>query len=707
MPRRLRRLLPVGLALAGVWAAAGGLVARERELAEREALRQAGLYARVLADHTQRTLDTALAGMAAAAVRAEALLAQPGASGAPTGDALQRLLADVAAGQGVLRSLSLVRPDGFVVASSQPGNAGSRLPAGLAQALSAATPAPVLLPASGRDVADLQPGLDPEARHHLLLLPSPPLASADGSRLVAALNPGFLANQHGLLLGDDTWRAALLLLDGTLVVSGGSLDLAPGTQRPLPPGVADGSVEHGRRSGPGLVGDAALGAWRMSRLHPLVAQVEWPQEAALAAWRQDARVALGLAVTGSLLVLGTAAVLARLRRAREQADTERERARAQLREHYETTEQMVDAMPVPVFLTDLSGGLLMANRAFVDWMSLDHEPAPGAAEAQTAASLVQPLLERGISEVQVAGSARWPLDLPQPGGRLRETVVTKVALRGPGGQVRGVIGTLADISEYQQAARATESARRAAEAASQARAEFVANVTHELRTPLQSILGFAELGEGRAGGHDKLQHMFRRVHQAGTRMLRLVDDLLDISRIGSTVGSIQRRPGALDGPLREVVDELRTLAHQRGLSLVLTVQEGFAERQALVDATRLQQVARNIIANAMRFAPAGSAIDIGLFCEDGLGVMQVRDRGPGIPPAELEAIFEPFVQSSRTRDGSGGTGLGLTICRQILQAHGGFIGAANHSGGGAVFRFGVPLVRPGATSDAAPATLSA
>lgn len=693
---QLRRLAPLALALAAIWGVAGGVMVQEHRAAQQQALAQGALLARVLSDHTGRALGAVTLGMTAAASRLEDLLARQASP--PQGDALQRTLADVAAAQPLLRSLSLVRDDGVVLASSQQGNTGTVLPAALRDGLANAGRIHPQA-ASGRDLADAVAGFDAKALHHLLLvsreLPAP--VAGHTLRLVAALNPEYFANQHALLLGEGGWRSALGTLDGRLVAHSSTLDISPGLA--LPSRLAGGR-EHGAAEQTGLDGQPALGAWRLTRDHPFSVQVELPLQTALAEWRAQRQATLGLAGVVSLVALALAAVVARHRRASELAEAERQSAQAQLRDHYETTEQLVDAMPVPVFLTDLEGNLLMANRAWKDWLTpaWGEEGDPGRTGAAPRGhddgpdlAHVQPLLEHGIAEVCARGTLHWPLDLPAPGGRLRETVVTKVALRGPDGRVRGVIGTLADVTEYKQAARATETARRAAEASNQARAEFVANVTHELRTPLQGILGFAELGEGRAEGQEKLQLMFRRVHQSGSRMLKLVDDLLDISRIGSAVGSIKLRPSPADAPLREVVDELRPMAKARSLTLNLRIDPTLAEQNARMDPWRMQQVARNVIANAMRFAPAGSAIDVVLRAEDGLAVTEVRDRGPGIPQAELESIFEPFVQSSRTKDGSGGTGLGLTICRQIMQAHGGYIAARNHPGGGAVFRWALPL----------------
>jgi signal transduction histidine kinase len=125
------------------------------------------------------------------------------------------------------------------------------------------------------------------------------------------------------------------------------------------------------------------------------------------------------------------------------------------------------------------------------------------------------------------------------------------------------------------------------------------------------------------------------------------------------------------------------------------------------NAFRMQQVVRNVLANAIRFAPAGSRIEIQARQGHAGGAwLAVRDQGPGIPPDELDTIFDAFVQSSRTRDGSGGTGLGLTICRKIMRAHGGRIEAANADGGGAIISLWLPATRDGGTPAPAAATAS-
>ena len=274
-------------------------------------------------------------------------------------------------------------------------------------------------------------------------------------------------------------------------------------------------------------------------------------------------------------------------------------------------------------------------------------------------------------------------------GSRRDTRLAKTAIADEHGQVTGVLTILMDVSEFREAERATREARDAAEEASRAKSEFVANMSHELRTPLQSILGFAELGMLRGRAQPKLAGMFEDIHSAGQRMLTLVNDLLEVSKLESTVGTFHMERIDLRGVVRPVIRELEPLLERSHLMMDLRMPD--LPLVAKADPLRFQQVIRNVVANAIKFSPPGSTITLEGYADpQGQTHLVVRDEGPGIPPSELHSIFEAFVQSSKTKDGSGGTGLGLAICRKIVEAMGGRIFAENVPASGAAFHIILP-----------------
>jgi PAS domain S-box-containing protein len=241
-------------------------------------------------------------------------------------------------------------------------------------------------------------------------------------------------------------------------------------------------------------------------------------------------------------------------------------------------------------------------------------------------------------------------------------------------------------------------AKEAAERANQAKSEFLANMSHELRTPMHAVLSFARIGLAKmqTASPDKLRGYFEHIRNGGERLLELVNDLLDLSKLEA--GRMQYVMASTD--LRRRVDE--TLAELAPLlenkHLRVTVGSSAADNHVFGDHKRLDQVLRNLIGNAIKFTPEGRAIHIeiapallpaGRRAADSGEVAALRitvaDEGVGIPEGEVDAIFDKFTQSSRTTSGAGGTGLGLAICREIVQAHRGIIRARNLPAGGAAF----------------------
>jgi signal transduction histidine kinase len=212
------------------------------------------------------------------------------------------------------------------------------------------------------------------------------------------------------------------------------------------------------------------------------------------------------------------------------------------------------------------------------------------------------------------------------------------------------------------------------------RRDFVVNVSHELRTPLTLVSGFAEtLVEQHAPGTQ--EHHFAEVIRANAmRMQRIVDDLLDLSRIESG-GWIPTPHDVLVAPVaREVLEALRPGAAERGVALAVELSESL---HAHADPTALRQVLGNLVSNAVRHTPAGRVTVFGRTGPDGATTIGVRDTGIGIPAEHLPRIFERFYRADpgRSRE-SGGTGLGLAIVKHLVEAHGGLVQAESAPGQG-------------------------
>jgi PAS domain S-box-containing protein len=240
-------------------------------------------------------------------------------------------------------------------------------------------------------------------------------------------------------------------------------------------------------------------------------------------------------------------------------------------------------------------------------------------------------------------------------------------------------------------------AKEAAEQANRAKSDFLANISHELRTPMHAVLSFARIGQVKAdtAGPEKLKGYFEHIRASGQRLLDLVNDLLDLSKLEAGRMEYAMARTDLRRRVEEVLHELQPLLDGKNLQCALTVST--RDCHVLGDARRLDQVIRNLVGNAIKFTPEGRGIALELAAAEmpagrrasDAGRMQpalrltVTDEGIGIPEEELEAVFGKFAQSSLTGTGAGGTGLGLAICREIVQAHRGIIQARSRPEGGA------------------------
>jgi len=251
-------------------------------------------------------------------------------------------------------------------------------------------------------------------------------------------------------------------------------------------------------------------------------------------------------------------------------------------------------------------------------------------------------------------------------------------------------------------------ARADAEAASRAKDVFLATLSHELRTPLNAILGWTLLLRDGRVSPEKAARGAAVIERNGRALAALVSDLLDMSRVAAGTLSVTRGEVDLGAAVRRALAALRPAAEARRVELRVAWPAVAVQRSG--DAARLEQIAWNLVANAVKFSPPGGRVDVTLAVAAGEAVLEVKDEGVGIDPTFLGHVFEPFVQAdgSATRR-HGGLGIGLAITRTLVVAHGGSIEAASEGRGqGSTFRVRLPGARlaPAAVAEAPAADLA-
>jgi two-component system phosphate regulon sensor histidine kinase PhoR len=224
--------------------------------------------------------------------------------------------------------------------------------------------------------------------------------------------------------------------------------------------------------------------------------------------------------------------------------------------------------------------------------------------------------------------------------------------------------------------------------ADQVRRDFVANVSHELRTPLTAIKGYAEAVLDEPDDAEAREKFLDIIHRHATRMERLVTDLLRLARLDAGQETVEFSQCDVDTLLKTIAHDFEPLAAQKQQTIEVAVTPAAAMLNT--DATKLHDVARNLIENAVNYTPDGGAIDVRADVTDGDFRLTVADSGHGIAPDDLGRVFERFYRVDKSRARPGGTGLGLSIVKHLVHVLGGEVSVANQDGGGALFTVTLP-----------------
>ena len=340
-------------------------------------------------------------------------------------------------------------------------------------------------------------------------------------------------------------------------------------------------------------------------------------------------------------------------------------------------------------INGISDAMLVTNG--FDELALANPAAAELFEFSLATSIRKPITEMlgssrlaaDIADLRTAPSRSnrrsWETVLPCNGVQ-RHFEVTMTCVMDGADQFSGVVTVLHDITREKEV--------------SKMKSDFVSHVSHELRTPLSSIKAYAELlVDGEATDNKTRQEFYHVIQGEADRLSRLIDNILNISRIESGMTRVNKKAISLTAVLKEVLEVAMPSARDKQITLVDQIVPAFFQIEA--DRDMIYQAALNLISNAIKYTPAGGTVKVSASADEGKGevTMLVADTGVGIPPDAMKHLFEKFFRVEQHKNMAKGSGLGLNLTRQIVETiHKGRMIVESTLGKGSTFGFALPIL---------------
>ncbi|MGB8175055.1 MAG: PAS domain S-box protein, partial [Pseudolabrys sp.] len=379
--------------------------------------------------------------------------------------------------------------------------------------------------------------------------------------------------------------------------------------------------------------------------------------------------------------------------ARKLVEAEQKKLDQRLRDQQFYTRSLIESNIDALMATDPSGIITDVNKQMEALTGCTRDELIGApfkdyftAPERAEAAIKLVLSEKKVTDYELTACARDG----------KQTVVSYNATTfyDRNRTLQGVFAAARDVTERKRVEAELRAAKAVAESASQTKSDFLASMSHEIRTPMNAIIGIADLlaKTPLAPEQDKYVQIFRR---AGDNLLNLINDILDLSKVEASQLELERTGFSLNDHLEKVTEMVVDRAHEKGLALVCEIAPN-VPNDLVGDPTRLRQVLLNLLSNAIKFTESGEvSLRVAPDADSSVPTalrFTVSDTGIGIPGEKLGQVFERFTQadSSITRR-FGGSGLGLTISKRLVELMGGRIWVESRVGEGSVFAFAVPF----------------
>ncbi len=377
--------------------------------------------------------------------------------------------------------------------------------------------------------------------------------------------------------------------------------------------------------------------------------------------------------------------------------TERKAAERESQLQQRLLKSIIDSTVDGIYFKDLEGRYLGCNQPYADMAETSIEAIKGRTVdalpfRPEAIERIKERDKRVLQTLKPDTAEYWAEHFADGRRRLYESVVSP--MWDEHGRPMGVLSIGRDITDRKQAEEDLRAAKETAEAATQAKSEFLANMSHEIRTPMNAIIGLSHLAL-KTELTPKQRDYIEKVQGAGQHLLRVINDILDFSKVEAGKLELETAQFDLNHMLESTCSLVSTAAEAKGLELVLEVDPK-VPRQLIGDSLRLGQILLNLTNNAVKFTERG---EVGICVKaveegDGRVVLElgVRDTGVGLSREQIDRLFQSFSQAdmSTTRR-FGGTGLGLVICKKLVELMGGEVGLDSEVGRGSNFWFRVPL----------------